>query len=412
MQKLSLFIILAVSIPSVATANNFEFHDWGSLTGRASEMGTSFNPAAPAAVANYNVDPSSVFAPPTGAESIGITARVRANPMSLPDVNDPLLYAGIMSMSGTPAFKVDYIHLGTTGRHAISIFATVTASVTATPKLMDWVTWFPPSITPAITVDVYGNSVPEFGMSSLYKRTSGPFTVSDSSEKQVTVKAIMDIVSNQTLGWSRGLGFFVPLGSVTCRTFQQKHYPVGGINSESSSEASVGVQATGFTYSLLQTRPWRPFIPGTSHTSGPARGFYARIKNSSGGLLEEFAYAMIPTDEGIYFDPLGAYSGDGSLELTSKGMLRKIVSLSIVNGVVQPGGSIQLHFGDINEDNAVDLLDYFVLSDYYGYTVDDDEYYYLNADGKWGYHADLNLDNSVDLLDYMIISDNYNLVGD
>lgn len=65
--------------------------------------------------------------------------------------------------------------------------------------------------------------------------------------------------------------------------------------------------------------------------------------------------------------------------------------------------SISLVNGDINQDNSVDLLDYFRLSDSYNL-----------SSGDVGYDAaaDLTGDNSVDLLDYFTLSDNYNVSGD
>jgi hypothetical protein len=59
--------------------------------------------------------------------------------------------------------------------------------------------------------------------------------------------------------------------------------------------------------------------------------------------------------------------------------------------------------GDINDDNAVDLLDYFDLSDSYNLAL---------GDNGFNDAADLNGDLSVDLLDYFILSDSYNLFGD
>lgn len=59
--------------------------------------------------------------------------------------------------------------------------------------------------------------------------------------------------------------------------------------------------------------------------------------------------------------------------------------------------------GDSNNDNSVDLLDYFDLSDSYNLVL---------GDSGYNPQADFNGDDSVDLLDYFILSDNYNLVGD
>lgn len=66
-------------------------------------------------------------------------------------------------------------------------------------------------------------------------------------------------------------------------------------------------------------------------------------------------------------------------------------------------GNIVLQGGDANGDQAVDLLDYFALSDAYN-TVP--------GDSAWDAFADFNEDGSVDLLDYFLLSDNYNTEGD
>ncbi len=58
--------------------------------------------------------------------------------------------------------------------------------------------------------------------------------------------------------------------------------------------------------------------------------------------------------------------------------------------------------GDANQDNSVDLLDYFALSDSYALST-----------GDVGINpaADFNKDESVDLLDYFILSDGYGIQG-
>ena len=74
--------------------------------------------------------------------------------------------------------------------------------------------------------------------------------------------------------------------------------------------------------------------------------------------------------------------------------------------------------GDANFDNAVDLLDYFDLSDAYNKTIDDTDWFDVpvpaNPVGPGNlapFMNDTNRDDSVDLLDYFILSDNYNEVG-
>lgn len=59
--------------------------------------------------------------------------------------------------------------------------------------------------------------------------------------------------------------------------------------------------------------------------------------------------------------------------------------------------------GDANADDAVDLLDYFILSDSYGLS---------RSEAGFNIAADFERDGSVDLLDYFILSDGYGLVGD
>ena len=74
--------------------------------------------------------------------------------------------------------------------------------------------------------------------------------------------------------------------------------------------------------------------------------------------------------------------------------------------------------GDANFDNAVDLLDFFDLSDAYNKTIDDTDWFDVpvpaNPVGPGNlapFMNDTNRDDSVDLLDYFILSDNYNEVG-
>jgi hypothetical protein len=59
--------------------------------------------------------------------------------------------------------------------------------------------------------------------------------------------------------------------------------------------------------------------------------------------------------------------------------------------------------GNANDDDSVDLLDYFVLSDTYNLGL---------GDAGYNDSADFNGDNSVDLLDYFILSDSYNKESD
>lgn len=84
--------------------------------------------------------------------------------------------------------------------------------------------------------------------------------------------------------------------------------------------------------------------------------------------------------------------------------LRKLCgTVTLTKDASSVGTDIVLN-GDITtDDNSVDLLDYFALSDSYNLVL---------GDAGFNNMADLNGDDSVDLLDYFILSDNYNLFGD
>jgi hypothetical protein len=95
---------------------------------------------------------------------------------------------------------------------------------------------------------------------------------------------------------------------------------------------------------------------------------------------------------------------DGSYTLAIKGLSHLNASAAItIAGGAASGGTLTMKGGDANDDNSVDLLDYFLLSDSYNL-----------AEGDAGFDvgADFNRDTSVDLLDYFILSDNYNAAGD
>ncbi len=129
---------------------------------------------------------------------------------------------------------------------------------------------------------------------------------------------------------------------------------------------------------------------------------------------------LVPVGGGTPVEQTGTMDGDGYFTVDFAGAASSTADYEVF---VKPRGFLQtrvpgtvkvsevfqrvsptIHInGDINDDNAVDLLDYFDLSDSYNLALGDN-----------GYNdaADLNGDLSVDLLDYFILSDSYNLVGD
>lgn len=149
-------------------------------------------------------------------------------------------------------------------------------------------------------------------------------------------------------------------------------------------------------------------------------GIVVTIRDSSGGILDTYATSVSPSDVGIYFDGGYSYSGPADVELVSNAFLRRVVAAQITNGEVILSSEPLLNQGDINKDGSVDLLDYFVLSDYYGFTSDDDAFWGLGSSMSsnsqpfisMGAFSDINQDETVDLLDYFILADNFGSVED
>lgn len=117
---------------------------------------------------------------------------------------------------------------------------------------------------------------------------------------------------------------------------------------------------------------------------------------------------LIEEDVTLQLDAAGNYSlsapvtrGPYTLTLQHESWLREVLNVNTEFGSVT-NANMNLQNGDINQDNTVDLLDYFVLSDAYLKPVE--------TDGPTRY-ADLNRDSGVDLLDYFILSAGYGKVG-
>ncbi len=94
--------------------------------------------------------------------------------------------------------------------------------------------------------------------------------------------------------------------------------------------------------------------------------------------------------------------GTYQLSIRFEHWLRRTVTLAFGSSD-QAAVPVSLVNGDANGDNAIDLLDYFRLSDAYNS---------VKPDSLYDSMVDFNEDDSVDLLDYFILSDGYGLVGD
>ncbi len=102
----------------------------------------------------------------------------------------------------------------------------------------------------------------------------------------------------------------------------------------------------------------------------------------------------------------------GSYDLAVKvtHWLRQVVR---VNTTVADATNVLLSLpnGDIDQDNAVTVFDYSVLSDYFDKTAEGGDWSDVGANGFAPYEADLDQDGSVTVFDYSILSSNFDLAG-
>jgi hypothetical protein len=119
-----------------------------------------------------------------------------------------------------------------------------------------------------------------------------------------------------------------------------------------------------------------------------------------GGVLKESKLSNVAINGTYSLNttlPAGSYDVlvRGTTWLTKKVSGVTLAPSTTVNAVMVNGNA--------NDDDSVDLLDYFVLSDTYNLGL---------GDAGYNDSADFNGDNSVDLLDYFILSDSYNKESD
>lgn len=166
-------------------------------------------------------------------------------------------------------------------------------------------------------------------------------------------------------------------------------------------------------YSDLDIKPVDP-VTGTPGLQGPGNPFLTKWQKWNGTeyeTVDEIGGFFSSSGSNVSLDvPAGTYS----ILVKSKGCLAKRFG-GIVAGTGSDQNQVRDYFqfsGDINEDNSIDLLDAFALSDHYLKTADEPSFDVPDENGISPSDADLNGDGSVDLLDYFLISNNYNMVGD
>lgn len=405
MKQLAMSLVFSAALASVAIADYPYFDSWARLRGKSHQGGTyMFNLNPPFDV---NIDYSPSWYPSNHGEfATNIGVAYKSKDWDSSNLLDT--YNGIGVISGTPTFAIEFQNIVQSGSYAIAFYVQSSSGVSllAQPYIAmgaGGLVENGPAFAMGVT-RVGGSLAPLMSFNESIANANAPVDVGDT--QIVLVRGFMTV--SQNFFGSRGTGFFVPLGTALARCDMDKE--MFGRAPDVAAGAGISVQVLSYSFAPAQN-PW-PLKPGSSNTSGGSRGFRTTFKDSSGNVLHDSSYAMPFDRESIDLPTLGTYSGSGTLTLESTGILRKIVPMTVVNGAVQIGSDIEVHGGDINGDNEVDLLDYFVLSEFYGLTADDDDFYNVTAEGLTGFDADLNFDDSVDLLDYMIISDNYNLSGD
>ncbi len=122
--------------------------------------------------------------------------------------------------------------------------------------------------------------------------------------------------------------------------------------------------------------------------------------------------------ETVALDGSGNYSFttalSGTYDIYAKGShwLRKVQSNVAISGSGASGVNFSLPNGDIDDDNAVTVFDYGILSDYFDKTSGDGDWNTVGANGASPAMADIDGDEAITVFDYGIISTNFDMSGD
>lgn len=168
----------------------------------------------------------------------------------------------------------------------------------------------------------------------------------------------------------------------------------------SGTDEYTGVIALGYNINPSEDGIVTGTVDLADISSEAGKSVVVELRNP--GSLTAFQTATVTLGAGGTFSVNTTHVGLCDVAIKGSHWGRKVVAnvnVSPVGAVVSATLPIN---GDANNDNAVDLLDYFDLSDSYNLSLGDSGF---NAE------CDFNDDTSVDLLDYFILSDNYNLNG-
>jgi hypothetical protein len=147
---------------------------------------------------------------------------------------------------------------------------------------------------------------------------------------------------------------------------------------------------------------------GASHNTGIA--LIQKLVN--GSYVDIYEIEMVADGVGYYEYPTWD-SQTSSILIRPRGALAKRLAIPNVANGTDYTFDIAPKYGDINQDNVIDLTDYslYALAD----GLNDEEEGYaepLSSSGVTGQDCDLNEDGVVDLTDYMFIATNFNQLGD
>lgn len=120
----------------------------------------------------------------------------------------------------------------------------------------------------------------------------------------------------------------------------------------------------------------------------------------------------------VYVDGTGSFSLttalSGTYRVLAKGpsFLRRELGTVSLSGGSSDSGSATLLAGDIDDDNAITVFDYNLLSEFFDKTSSDSDWLTVSPNGFAPVAADLDGDEAVTVFDYNLLSKNFDQVGD
>ncbi len=105
------------------------------------------------------------------------------------------------------------------------------------------------------------------------------------------------------------------------------------------------------------------------------------------------------------------YRGAGSIWVKPKYCLARVFDTVVTDSGASLGTQV-FTSGDIDNDNAITVFDYSVLSEYFDFSDGSANWTVVGSNGFAPRDADIDGDGAVTVFDYSILSDNFDLVGE